>query len=486
MTCTSFARLVAPVALLGLVAGCAGTIAESPIQQPWLAFQPSAMDGPLLCLGQHIADRNAPPFTNRVIRKMGLRVGQFQDRSGKTTGTVPSDNPQILQAFFQGAVVQSGLFDIRTIDRGGLAGDLPIPVGRRGHAPTDAPAPLLLTGMLSGDTDYTSENADLQISVGPFRLFSSGRRRKIAQRVYAELVDAPTASLITTTVRDPRTGQDRRVHLALSVDIYVPETSFDFGAGGSFGGNDIAGGGGFDAELNRPKALDLAAKAIWFELLRRLTNSYAAADACLSEAAREQVRLPAEIGGLVFRNRPARRTRPMSEVGNEAVERDRRARATAHRPAPRRPVAPAPEPAAPRQAQPTPVPAIPAPMLAELRLPGGGIRSLRLVAPGPDARQLSAMLPEALTQVHGQDLGGVLYTAARETLEQPGVDAPVTVTLGGVRINLAAGPVERERLSGTTTYCRRLSVDGPQSHARIRACRDRNRPVWRFAPSRNA
>jgi len=289
------------IALLAL-SGCAQQLSESGLQRPQITAAADVMDAPLSCLAQQIYDQDGPRFDKKELRKIAIRIGKIPDRSGKTTANAPSDNPPRLQSYFQSAWAHTGLFDLLSIDDGGTKGDLPIPPNGRAHAATDYQANFLFQGALDGDSDLHSENADAQLTIGPFQFLASARQRHVTQRLYVELVNSNDGSVISTEVSDPYSGGvTRRVHLTFAAEIQLPETSGSWGINYTIPGSGDGGtaGGTVRANLNRPQALHLAAKAMVFEILRRMMDSYAESERCITPDALAYVKFPKRIQGLV-------------------------------------------------------------------------------------------------------------------------------------------------------------------------------------------
>jgi hypothetical protein len=440
------------------------------------------MDEPLACLAQHIRDSDKFGRGEPFLYALSLRVGKFPDRSGKTAESFPSENPRRLQTYFQDAVQKTGLFTIASIDDGEHGGgDLPLTPGGSGHAPTDYRTALLLTGALDGDSDISSRSAEGSLNIGPLQLLFSGNDRVVGQRLYAELVANSDGTLLSREVNDPYAGVRRRMHMAVTTNLVLPEGGWQLG-GGWFGASGDGGIGsvGANVKLARTKALTLATKAVWFELLRRMTDSYAASETCITPRARAAVSFPRKLDGVVMG--------PMRTASRAAAPR-RAAPQPSAQPDPRDEpqLSMRPKPTAEPQPIVAQAPRTTAPQIVTAHF-GGTMTpiSLASVDPGRGDRAVFGTferhLPPSLKNVFGAGSAVGLFNAAARVLESQHLDRRLRLEADGRWVDLVAGPPVRRPPEGPGPYCRVLSLAGSTGGtARLEACRDQVRAIWRFA-----
>lgn len=456
--------------LLGvLVASCARPLTQSSLQEPEFHFDTTVMDGPLQCLAQKLWRDERPPLTRGFLKQARLRIGKIPDVSGKTVPSSPSDNPKGLQTYVQVAVAELGLFDIMSIDET----DLP----RRGgqpHVPSAYPADLLIQGALDGDSEFSSQSADVQLGFGPLQLFWSGRERHITQRLMLELVDSNSGTVISRIVRDPYARVSRRMHLVSALRVYLPENSAQIGNSFSNDTSDIsvATGGDVRATIDRPRATQLAVKVVLFELLRRMSDSYAAGDACLTPASREYIQFSTSLRGVIVdpdapRPQAAAPANPAPSVAPPRVV------PRQHAPAPKTGARPAPRKRMESSA------------LARSSDGRNWKVSARHLQPkgarAGDVGSLMTHLPAAIRRQVGSDAELALFNTLNVTLEgTPRQDQDVRADFGRHEIRIATSKVTLVQAPWGPTYCRlfHLEIDRIGTTGLLSACRDRGRAVW--------
>lgn len=462
------------------VAGCARSLSESELQEPQVNFDPSAMDAPLQCLGQHLWDEPKPPLTRILLLGQKVRVALIPDKSGKTTPTAPSDNPAILQSYAQDGLSRFGAFDHMAMERQ----DLPLRGGVP-HVPTTYPARWLIGGVLDGDSELRSDELDAQVSIGPVNLFFTGRHRLITQRLTLEFVNNLDGTIVSNVVRDPYTGKFRRMHMIVTVEVRIPETA----ATGAVSGATAAGDGGtvsgsIRANADRPRALRLAVNAALFEMMRRLTDNYAAGDRCLTPEARRMIRFSTRLPGIVVD--PAE---VEALVKRMQVMREQARRGQVQAPQPREPQA-APRPAPEPQIAPAARPGVPRslPVTGVARNRNGRawtVSSQRIQPEGASADDVKAFVqrvpPDLLARV-GKAGVIALFNAVNQSVEE-GIraNAAVTVSFGSrLGLQIIAAAAERKTLPWGRTYCRhiRIGVKPDYRSEALLACRYTDRSVW--------